>query len=45
MTHALDFLAGFAVGVLAVFGMLGLAVAIALAWARDSAARWLSGIG
>jgi hypothetical protein len=41
----LDFLAGFAVGVLAVFGVMGLGAAIVLAWARDSAARWLNGVG
>jgi hypothetical protein len=43
MSAVVNFLAGFAVGVLAVFGMLGLGAAICLAWARDSAARWLNG--
>jgi hypothetical protein len=39
----LDFLAGFAVGVLAVFGVMGLGAAIVLAWARDEARGWLGG--
>lgn len=40
----LDFLLGLAVGVLCVFGMLGLLSAIVVAWARESAVRWLKGV-
>ena len=41
----LDFLAGFAVGVLCVFGVLGLAGALFVAWARKVVQRALNGAG
>jgi len=40
----IDFLAGFATGVLCVFGALGLLAAILIAWSRDEATKWLKGV-
>lgn len=39
------FLAGFAVGVLSIFGVLGLASAIVCAWAHEVVRRALNGTG